>query len=121
LRNFNDISIENNDKNRWLINKYKPQTNHHALIYISTGLAIIAGWIIGKLKLEKWVEEWVYTSHLGNSDTEEEKLTLCLRVNGLRSRKKIMGKIWLYFALGIQWMWVRTDKVFFNMYKTNKI
>ncbi len=33
-----------------------------ALIYLGTGLlvAIIAGMIIGKLKLEKWVEEYVY-------------------------------------------------------------
>ena len=34
-----------------------------AFIYIGTGLfiAITAGWVIGKLKLEKWVEPWVYT------------------------------------------------------------
>ena len=33
-----------------------------AMIYMGTGLlvAIIAGMIIGKLKLEKWVEEYVY-------------------------------------------------------------
>ena len=32
-----------------------------ALIYLSTGLfiAIFSGWVIGRLKLEKWVEDWV--------------------------------------------------------------
>ena len=48
-----------------------------AAIYIGTGLAIaiIAGWIIGKLKLEHWVEEWVYATKLGESDREDEKIT----------------------------------------------
>ena len=33
-----------------------------ALLYASTGLliAIISGWVIGKLKVERFVEEWVY-------------------------------------------------------------
>ena len=46
-----------------------------AAIYIGTGLfiAIVAGWIIGKLKLEKWVEEWVYATKLGNDKIAEEK------------------------------------------------
>jgi uncharacterized membrane protein YraQ (UPF0718 family) len=75
-----------------------------ALIYILTGLAIaiIVGWIIGKLKLEKWVEDWVYTTHLGNSDDYEEKLTLSIRIKmGYDAVKDIVGKVWLYVALGI--------------------
>jgi hypothetical protein len=33
-----------------------------ALIYVVTGLAIAisSGWVIGKLKLEHWVQDWVY-------------------------------------------------------------
>ena len=36
-------------------------------IYIGTGLsvAILGGLVIGKLKLERWVEDYVYTMHLG--------------------------------------------------------
>ena len=32
-----------------------------AAIYLVTGLliAIISGWIIGRLKLETWIEDWV--------------------------------------------------------------
>ena len=75
-----------------------------AAIYIGTGLAIaiLAGWIIGKLKLERWVEEWVYTTKLGETDNEEEKITLQQRISmGYDAVKEIVGKVWLYVALGI--------------------
>lgn len=75
-----------------------------AAIYIGTGLiiAIVAGWIIGKLKLEKWVEEWVYATKLGLSDGEEEKITFSKRISmGFDAVKEIVGKVWLYVALGI--------------------
>jgi len=75
-----------------------------AAIYIGTGLAIaiLAGWIIGKLKLEHWVEEWVYTTKLGETDDEEEKMTLQQRIiMGYDAVKEIVGKVWLYVALGI--------------------
>jgi len=75
-----------------------------AAIYIGTGLAIaiLAGWIIGKLKLEHWVEEWVYTTKLGETDDEEEKITLQQRIRmGYDAVKEIVGKVWLYVALGI--------------------
>ena len=54
-----------------------------AAIYVGTGLAIaiIAGWIIGLLKLEKWVEPWVYETHLGNNSEEEEKISFGSRVS----------------------------------------
>jgi len=53
-----------------------------AAIYIGTGLAIaiIAGWIIGKLKLEKWVEEWVFATKLGEGDGDEGKITFSQRI-----------------------------------------
>jgi len=73
-------------------------------IYISSGLtiAILAGWIIGKLKLEKWVQEWVYATQLGNENPEEETISLLQRINmGYTAVKEIVGKVWLYVALGI--------------------
>jgi hypothetical protein len=75
-----------------------------AAIYVGTGLAIaiLAGWVIGVLKLEKWVEPWVYQTHIGNSDSEEEKLSFVKRVNlGYDAIKEIVGKVWIYVALGI--------------------
>jgi len=73
-------------------------------IYISTGLiiAIIAGWIIGKLKLEHWVEEWVYATKLGEGDGVDGKITFSQRIRmGYDAVKEIVGKVWLYVAFGI--------------------
>jgi len=75
-----------------------------AAIYIGTGLtiAIIAGWIIGKLKLEHWVEDWVYATKSGEGQDEEEKITFSQRINmGYDAVNEIVGKVWLYVALGI--------------------
>ncbi len=75
-----------------------------AAIYVGTGLiiAITAGWIIGLLRLEKWVEPWVYETHLGNNGEEDEKITFGNRVSlGYDAIKDIVGKVWLYVALGI--------------------
>jgi len=75
-----------------------------ALIYVGTGLfiAILAGWIIGKLKLEKWVESWVYETKVGKNALSEEKIKFSDRIKlGYNAVKDIVGKVWLYVALGI--------------------
>jgi len=75
-----------------------------AAIYVGTGLAIaiLAGWTIGLLKLEKWVEPWVYQTHFENSESVEEKLTFAKRINlGYDAVKEIVGKVWIYVAIGI--------------------
>jgi hypothetical protein len=75
-----------------------------ALIYVVTGLviAIVAGWVIGLLKLEKWVEPWVYETHLGNNSQVEEKMKFGNRISlGYDAIKDIVGKVWIYVALGI--------------------
>ena len=75
-----------------------------AAIYIGTGLtiAITAGWIIGKLKLEHWVEDWVYATKLGEGEGEEGKITFSQRIRmGYDAVKDIVGKVWLYVAFGI--------------------
>jgi uncharacterized protein len=75
-----------------------------AAIYVGTGLAIaiLAGWIIGLLKLEKWVEPWVYQTHMGVSGLEDEKLNFANRIrSGYEAVQEIVGKVWMYVALGI--------------------
>ena len=75
-----------------------------AAIYVGTGLiiAILAGWVIGLLKLEKWVEPWVYQLNMGDSGLEEEKLSFVNRINcGYDAVKEIVSKVWIYVALGI--------------------
>jgi hypothetical protein len=73
-------------------------------IYIGTGLivAIVAGWIIGTLKLEKWVEPWVYETQMGDSGDDDGKMSFSTRIGfGYDAVKEIVGKVWIYVALGI--------------------
>jgi uncharacterized protein len=75
-----------------------------ALIYVVTGLviAITAGWTIGKLKLEHWVEDWVYQNRFNPGQVEDEKLNWSRRIDlGYNAVKEIVGKVWLYVAIGI--------------------
>lgn len=74
-----------------------------AFIYIVTGLiiAIAAGWVIGRLHLEKWVEEWVYEIKVGDRP-QDEKPAFRERVKlGFEAVKEIVGKVWIYVMLGI--------------------
>jgi len=75
-----------------------------AVIYVVTGLtiSILAGWVIGKLKLEKWVEDWVYKTKIEVNDLQVEKLTLSDRMKfGFEAVREIVGKVWIYVAIGI--------------------
>ena len=72
-------------------------------IYISTGLfvAIFAGLIIGKLRLEKWVEDYVYKIHVG-AGHETARQTFRERLAGARwNTDDILKKIWLYIIIAI--------------------
>lgn len=74
------------------------------LLYMSTGLvvAISAGWVIGKLKLEKYVEEWVFEVKAAHQKLEEEHLSFNDRIDrGYDAAKEVVGKVWLYILLGI--------------------
>lgn len=75
-----------------------------ALIYVSTGLfiAILAGWIIGKLRLEHFVADWVYKIKSEGSEEPEEQLSFDQRIRvGLDSVKEIVGKVWIYIVIGV--------------------
>lgn len=74
-----------------------------AAIYLSAGLtlAIVAGWIIGRLHMEKHVEEWVYEVQVGKG-VAEEQLDAAGRVRaGVDSVREIVGRVWPYVILGI--------------------
>ncbi|WP_075589773.1 permease [Labilibacter marinus] len=75
-----------------------------AAIYVATGLfiAIFSGWLIGKFKLEKYVEDWVYQVKTNHEGEQEQKLTLNDRVkSGFAAVKETLGKIWIYIIIGI--------------------
>jgi len=74
-----------------------------AALYLGTGLAIamIAGWIIGRLKLERWVESWVYQTVTGLS-AQDAALNWNDRVAlGREGVRDIVGKVWPYVIVGI--------------------
>ncbi len=75
-----------------------------AAIYAGTGLfiAIFAGWIIGRLKLEGDIEDWVTQANGAAMSMDEEKLTFYDRViYGWDAVKEIIGRVWVYVILGI--------------------
>jgi len=75
-----------------------------AAIYLATGLAIaiVAGFILGRLRLERWVEGWVYESMQQGATYEAERLGFTGRMEkGLEAVKEIVGKVWVYVVAGI--------------------
>ena len=73
-----------------------------ALIYIGTGLvvAIVAGIIIGKLKMEKYVQEYVWEIQVGNAEIVQQSFKEKLDY----AREYTMGllkKIWPYVVVGV--------------------
>jgi uncharacterized protein len=75
-----------------------------ALLYVGTGLliAMIAGYVIGRLKVERFVEEWVYQTRSGPDPLEGAVPTLRDRMMmGYTAVAEIVGKVWPYLLAGI--------------------
>jgi hypothetical protein len=75
-----------------------------AALYLGTGLviAIVAGWIIGRLKLERHVEDWVYATKAGSAGAADERLAFAARVAaGREAVRDIVGRVWPFVVLGI--------------------
>ncbi|MBF0483633.1 MAG: permease [Candidatus Omnitrophica bacterium] len=73
-----------------------------ALIYLCTGLtiAVVSGWVIGHLHMEKFVAEWVKHSiaDIGN----DKKLNWSDRIAaGWYAVIDIVSKVWIFVMLGI--------------------
>jgi len=73
-----------------------------ALIYIVSGviIATVAGYIIGQLKLEKWVEGFVYQIKGGKAIAVGMSLTDRLAY-AKSYTADILQKVWLYIILGV--------------------
>jgi uncharacterized membrane protein YraQ (UPF0718 family) len=72
-------------------------------LYLGTGLliAMISGWAIGRLRMEQYVEDWVFQTRTGDAGPETkpdwpERIRL-----GLDAVKDIVGRVWLYVLIGI--------------------
>jgi uncharacterized protein len=75
------------------------------LLYVGAGLviAIVAGFVLGKLKLERWVEPFVFETRLGGQVIDPSVgLTWDDRIQmGIEEVGLILRKIWPYLLVGI--------------------
>ena len=72
-------------------------------LYIGSGLviAIAAGFILGRLRMERYVEDFVWKIH-GTGDGIAEKLTWQDRIaRSWQSVRDIVGRVWLYVIVAI--------------------
>lgn len=75
-----------------------------ALTYLAFGLtvAIVGGFVIGKLKLESWLEPWVRDIRASAVELPDEQITVVDRIKaGLEAVKDIVGRVWLWIIAGI--------------------
>ena len=76
-----------------------------ALTYLAFGLgvAIVAGWVIGRLHLEGWLEDWVRKLQTSAATgLEEERLSGVDRIRaGLEAVRDIVGRVWVWILVGI--------------------
>jgi uncharacterized membrane protein YraQ (UPF0718 family) len=75
-----------------------------ALTYLGFGLgvAIVAGWVIGRLHLEGWLQDWVRNVRAGAIDLPVETVTVVDRIRaGIEAVKDIVGKVWMWIIVGI--------------------
>ncbi len=75
-----------------------------ALLYLGLGLsvAIVAGWVIGKARMESYLEDWLQQLPRTTAATAHEAMTLADRVGaGFTAVREIVGKVWPYVLAGI--------------------
>ncbi len=75
-----------------------------AALYLGLGLAIavLAGWVIGRLRMESYLEDWVREMPRVQASATGERLSLADRVDaGLASVRTIVGKVWPYIVAGV--------------------
>ena len=75
-----------------------------ALTYLVFGLAvaIVSGWVIGRLHLEHWLEEWVRNIRSGAVELPPENLSTVDRIKaGIDAVYEIVGKVWPWIIAGI--------------------
>ena len=75
-----------------------------ALAYLAFGLAIaiVSGWIIGRLHLEHWLEAWVRDLRAAPAALPTTRLTMVDRIkSGIEAVRDIVGRVWLWMIAGI--------------------
>jgi uncharacterized protein len=75
-----------------------------ALVYITTGLiiAIASGFVIGRLKMERYVEGWVYEMQAAQAEAPTLQMSFSDRIMaGKAAVVEIVWRVWPYVLAGI--------------------
>lgn len=75
-----------------------------AALYAGTGLAIaiVSGWVIGRLGMERHIEGWVLQVRAGAEQLPSVEHTWSGRIDyGVQAMRDIVGKVWPWVVLGI--------------------
>jgi hypothetical protein len=75
-----------------------------AALYLATGLsiALVSGTVIGRLRMEKHVEQWVYEMRMNGGAMASAKPTWVDRIDaGWQAVKDIVLKVWPHIVAGI--------------------
>jgi len=77
-----------------------------AAIYLLTGvaIAIIAGFVIGRLHMEKYIADWVHK--LNQDQLQQDQFTKNFNLSdrmhfAWQAVREIVGKVWIYMIIGI--------------------
>ncbi len=75
-----------------------------ALLYAGTGLtiAMVGGFVLGRLRLERHIEEWVAAVRVNESQTVQGPGSFRERVQaGFDAVRSVVGRVWKWIVLGI--------------------
>jgi uncharacterized protein len=75
-----------------------------AAIYTATGvvIAVASGWTLGRLGMERHVEDWVFKTRAAGPAYVEERLSWADRLeSGWRAMTGVVSKVWPYVLAGI--------------------
>jgi hypothetical protein len=75
-----------------------------AMLYLGLGLsvAIVAGWVIGRLHMESSLEDWVRDMPRVQAGAEHERMDAAARIGaGFAAVREIVGRVWPYILAGI--------------------
>ena len=73
-----------------------------AYLLFGLGVAIVAGWVIGRLHLEGWLEDWARAARTAPNESQTTQLTAIDRIKaGWDAVQDIVGKVWVWMIAGI--------------------
>ena len=73
-------------------------------IYVAAGLvlAIVAGWLLSRFDLDRWVEPFVFSTPVAALTAEGGSPTLAARIEAARAETRdIVVKVWTYVLVGV--------------------